>query len=167
MAYNYRFPSSQFLGFGQMIAAVTILQGAKFLGLISFPDCETRIPQKVGSSILLTCAHCSVPQGVVGYGAVNKEYVYYANVWIVCYVSNVTRCPCLQCRKMSAISNINMGAVQLQPLETSWDIAGSFKVDRHYLEQYSYNTHTICRIAGDVSYIYNTSINDMMNKLNS
>lgn len=44
---SYKFPSSQFLGFGQMIAAVIILQGAKWSGFISFPDCDTRIPQKI------------------------------------------------------------------------------------------------------------------------
>ncbi|CAK8676006.1 unnamed protein product [Clavelina lepadiformis] len=35
---NYKFPSAQFLGLGQMIAAVFILMFGKFFKLVSFPD---------------------------------------------------------------------------------------------------------------------------------
>lgn len=43
----YKFPSVQFLGVGQMVAAVVILRTGKLLGLISFPDCDTQIPRKI------------------------------------------------------------------------------------------------------------------------
>ncbi|XP_039260300.1 nucleotide sugar transporter SLC35D1-like [Styela clava] len=43
----YKFPSVQFLGVGQMIAAVLILRSGKTVGLVSFPDCDAQLPKKI------------------------------------------------------------------------------------------------------------------------
>lgn len=44
---NYKFPSPQFLGLGQMFATIFILQSAKSMGIISFCDFSRDLPSKV------------------------------------------------------------------------------------------------------------------------
>ncbi|KAK7501186.1 hypothetical protein BaRGS_00007671 [Batillaria attramentaria] len=44
---SYKFPSFQFLGFGQMLTGVAVLHGAKTAGLISFPAPSTETFRKV------------------------------------------------------------------------------------------------------------------------
>ncbi|KAK2169261.1 hypothetical protein NP493_1198g00060 [Ridgeia piscesae] len=44
---TYKFPSFQFLGFGQMISTVVLLYGAKMLGLISIPPLDSSLPRKI------------------------------------------------------------------------------------------------------------------------
>nr|CAB3266240.1 UDP-N-acetylglucosamine/UDP-glucose/GDP-mannose transporter [Phallusia mammillata] len=44
---NYGFPSAQFLGVGQMVAAVIIMQILKVGGFVSFPDMSSTIPRKI------------------------------------------------------------------------------------------------------------------------
>ena len=44
---TYRFPSSQVLGLGQMLATIVVLGLGKRLHLISFPDMSRNLPRKV------------------------------------------------------------------------------------------------------------------------
>ncbi|CAG0886828.1 unnamed protein product [Darwinula stevensoni] len=44
---SLKFPSYQFLGMGQMIAIVVVLQLSKTGGILTFPDFSTDIPQKI------------------------------------------------------------------------------------------------------------------------
>ncbi|XP_078488351.1 solute carrier family 35 member D2-like protein [Ciona intestinalis] len=44
---SFKFPSAQFLGLGQMLAAIIILRIGKLLNLVSFPDFNMTIPQKI------------------------------------------------------------------------------------------------------------------------
>uniref|UniRef100_A0A8C2EN49 Solute carrier family 35 member D1b n=1 Tax=Cyprinus carpio TaxID=7962 RepID=A0A8C2EN49_CYPCA len=44
---NYRFPSSLAVGIGQMFATVVVLQGAKSLHVVDFPDFDKHVPHKV------------------------------------------------------------------------------------------------------------------------
>ncbi|XP_061695208.1 nucleotide sugar transporter SLC35D2-like isoform X2 [Syngnathoides biaculeatus] len=44
---SYRFPSSTFVGIGQMLATVVILRVGKMLTVISFPDMDPSIPRKM------------------------------------------------------------------------------------------------------------------------
>ncbi|XP_028283484.1 UDP-glucuronic acid/UDP-N-acetylgalactosamine transporter-like [Parambassis ranga] len=44
---SYRFPSSTCVGIGQMLATIVVLRVGKMLGLISFPDMDLSIPQKM------------------------------------------------------------------------------------------------------------------------
>ncbi|KAM7378993.1 hypothetical protein PAMP_004574 [Pampus punctatissimus] len=44
---SYRFPSSTCVGIGQMLATIVVLRTGKMLGIVSFPDMDLSIPQKM------------------------------------------------------------------------------------------------------------------------
>ncbi|KAI1280579.1 UDP-N-acetylglucosamine/UDP-glucose/GDP-mannose transporter [Halotydeus destructor] len=44
---NYRFPSFHFLGIGQMLTTIIVLQSAKTLNIISFPDLSQDVAKKI------------------------------------------------------------------------------------------------------------------------
>lgn len=55
---TYHFPSSHFLGLGQMLATIAVLGLGKRLRLISFPDLSSELPRKVSVVMMCACTAC-------------------------------------------------------------------------------------------------------------
>ena len=68
--FYYRFPSSTFLGLGQMIVAVIILFLGRSFGHISFPQFDQKIPSQVKSYFVIIFFHLQ-----------NNTHLLFANVF--------------------------------------------------------------------------------------